>query len=28
LMPDVKTDKTARELIPDRVKNGWVYIKA
>jgi len=28
LMPDVKTDKTARELIPDRLKNGWVYIKA
>jgi len=28
LMPEVKTDKTARELIPDRLKDGWVYIKA
>ena len=28
LMPDVKIDKSARELIPDRLKNGWVYIKA
>lgn len=28
LMPDVKIDKSAKELIPDRLKNGWVYIKA
>ena len=28
LVPGVKSDKSARELIPDRLKNGWVYIKA
>ena len=28
LMPDVKVDKTARELIPERLEKGWVYIKA
>lgn len=28
LMPDVKTDKTAREIIPSRLEKGWVYIKA
>ena len=28
LMPGVKTDKTARELIPSRLEKGWVYIKA
>lgn len=28
LMPGVKSDKTARELIPDRLQKGWVYIKA
>lgn len=28
LMPAVKTDKTARELIPERLEKGWVYIKA
>jgi intracellular sulfur oxidation DsrE/DsrF family protein len=28
LMPGVKADKTARELIPERLENGWVYIKA
>lgn len=28
LMPGVKTDKTARELIPERLEKGWVYIKA
>jgi intracellular sulfur oxidation DsrE/DsrF family protein len=28
LMQGVKTDKTARELIPDRLEKGWVYIKA
>ncbi len=28
LMKGVTTDKAARELIPDRLKNGWVYIKA
>ena len=28
LMKGVTTDKAARELIPDRLKKGWVYIKA
>lgn len=28
LMPEVKTNKTAREIIPNRLENGWVYIKA
>ena len=28
LMPGVTKDKSARELIPDRLKKGWVYIKA
>ncbi len=28
LMPEVKTEMMAREIIPDRLKNGWVYIKA
>lgn len=28
LMPAVKTDKTAREIIPERLEEGWVYIKA
>lgn len=28
LMKDVTTNKTAREIIPDRLENGWVYIKA
>jgi len=28
LMDGVTTDKTARELIPARLKEGWVYIKA
>jgi len=28
LIPGVKSDKTARELIPARLKKGWVYIKA
>jgi intracellular sulfur oxidation DsrE/DsrF family protein len=28
LIPGVHTDKTASELIPDRLKKGWVYIKA
>lgn len=28
LMPGVTTDKSARDLIPDRIKKGWVYIKA
>lgn len=28
LLPDVKTNKTAREIIPDRLEKGWVYIKA
>jgi len=28
LIPGVKADKTARELIPARLKKGWVYIKA
>jgi len=28
LMPGVKADKTARELIPERLEKGWVYIKA
>jgi len=28
LMKGVMTDKTARELIPERLKDGWVYIKA
>ncbi|MDH5711035.1 MAG: hypothetical protein OEZ15_05165 [Gammaproteobacteria bacterium] len=27
-MPGVNTDKSARDLIPDRLKDGWVYIKA
>ena len=28
LMPGVAKDKSARELIPERLKQGWVYIKA
>jgi len=28
LIPGVKTNKSARELIPERLKKGWVYIKA
>ena len=28
LMPGVAKDKSARELIPERLKKGWVYIKA
>lgn len=28
LMKGVTTDKSARELIPERLKHGWVYIKA
>lgn len=28
LMPEVKTEWMAKEIIPDRLKNGWVYIKA
>jgi uncharacterized protein len=28
LMPGVTTDKSARDLIPERLKEGWVYIKA
>lgn len=28
MLPGVATDKTVLELIPDRIKNGWVYIRA
>ena len=28
LMPEVKIDKAARKIIPERLKDGWVYIKA
>ena len=28
LMPEVMKDKSARELIPQRLAKGWVYIKA
>jgi len=28
LVPGVVTNKTARELIPERLEKGWVYIKA
>ncbi|MDH5612860.1 MAG: hypothetical protein OEY66_10445 [Gammaproteobacteria bacterium] len=28
LMPGVATDKAAREIIPERLQEGWVYIKA
>jgi len=28
LMKGVTTDKAAREIIPERLKKGWVYIKA
>ncbi len=28
LMKGVTTDRSARELIPERLKKGWVYIKA
>ena len=28
LLPGVTTDKSARELIPERLKKGWVYFKA
>lgn len=28
LMPGVAKDKSAKDLIPERLKNGWVYIKA
>jgi len=27
-MPGVKSTKSAREIIPDKLKKGWVYIKA
>ncbi len=28
LLPGVDSDKSARDLIPDRLEKGWVYIKA
>ena len=28
LMPEVTRDQSARDLIPERLKKGWVYIKA
>ncbi|MDT8282918.1 MAG: hypothetical protein RQ982_08915 [Gammaproteobacteria bacterium] len=28
MMPGVETTKTAREIIPDLLKKGWVYIRA
>lgn len=28
MMPGVAKDKSAKELIPERLKKGWVYIKA
>jgi intracellular sulfur oxidation DsrE/DsrF family protein len=28
LIPGVEADKSARDLIPDRLEKGWVYIKA
>ena len=28
LMPEVTTHKAARDIIPNRLENGWVYIKA
>lgn len=28
LLPGVTTDKTAKQIIPQRLENGWVYIKA
>lgn len=28
LMPGVTKDQSAREIIPERLKKGWVYIKA
>ena len=28
LMPGVTKNKSARELIPQRLEKGWVYIKA
>ena len=28
LLPGVDADKSARDLIPDRLEKGWVYIKA
>ncbi len=28
MMPGVETTKSAREIIPERLKKGWVYIKA
>lgn len=28
LLPGVEADKSARDLIPDRLEKGWVYIKA
>jgi intracellular sulfur oxidation DsrE/DsrF family protein len=28
LLPGVTIDKTAKQIIPDRLKRGWVYIKA
>ena len=28
IIKGVTTDKTVKELIPDRLKNGWIYIKA
>ncbi len=27
MLPETKVDKTARELIPERINKGWVYIK-
>lgn len=28
LLPGVEADKSARDLIPERIEKGWVYIKA
>ena len=28
LIPGVEADKSARDLIPDRLEKGWIYIKA
>ena len=28
LLPGVTTDKAVRDLVPERLENGWVYIKA
>jgi DNA invertase Pin-like site-specific DNA recombinase len=27
LLPNTVINRTARELIPERLKNGWVYFK-